>query len=170
MKIVIRVQTCALPILGDINENCDPSFHVSKSVTIVSSFDGLQSWEDPDQINKVASSQKLGMNESTVLDQGTLIGNYRITKPSHIQNPFSFAPNPSNGDLNIQLSSSDLVQTAEVVIFDLNGKVVLRVELQATSGAQSIDLTVLNNGVYVLGLRRKNGAFLSQFEKLVIQR
>lgn len=161
-----------ISVSGEINGNCDPGFRASKSIIIVRGFDGLLNEDEPDQNNEVGSSQSRGMNESANSNKSISANSPQIAiiKQAHLQDQFSFAPNPSNGNLTIQFSFPDLVQTAEAVVFDLNGSLVFRVELQGTSGTQSIDLNVLNNGVYVLGLRHKDGALLSQFERLVIQR
>jgi len=70
-------------------------------------------------------------------------------------NGFNFYPNPSNGLLNIELSSAHTTPCG-LQIIDLTGKNVFTTLLDASSGQKNkvIDLQHLPNGIYILQLEQ----------------
>lgn len=64
---------------------------------------------------------------------------------------FTISPNPAKDYVTI--TSKDNMQISEITIFDLSGKVVL----QSKNTTQSIDVSLLNSGAYLLLIEDVNG-------------
>lgn len=58
-------------------------------------------------------------------------------------------PNPTNGSINILLDDNNMIGT-EAILTDVNGKIIKTLKIVATN--QSIDLSAMVNGIYLLRL------------------
>lgn len=76
----------------------------------------------------------------------------------------SISPNPNNGKFNIELNSSEV---AEVQIFDLNGRVVYKQNIN--NALQSVNVEHLDNGCYFVQLISNSGV-RQQVQKIVISK
>ena len=75
---------------------------------------------------------------------------------------FSMYPNPTNTDLNIVLPSN--IESAQVEIYDILGKRILKKELQASFN--SLDVTHIKTGVYLIKIIGEGNSFgVKQFVK-----
>ena len=72
-----------------------------------------------------------------------------ISDHSIAKNVLSVFPNPVSGVLHINIPSSDY-KTLEIL--DLSGKLVLKKSIQNISGNESVDLSGLTSGVYVVSV------------------
>lgn len=71
---------------------------------------------------------------------------------------FSIYPNPANGFLNISYEATES-ETAQLTIFDITGKMMLQKEFNnsSTSLRNKIDISKLNQGVYVVQFKTPSG-------------
>ncbi|RYM33880.1 T9SS type A sorting domain-containing protein [Brumimicrobium glaciale] len=74
----------------------------------------------------------------------------------------SVYPNPASDALNIQLPAS--VQKAEVLIGDINGKVVLK-QILNSQGINSINIEKLEKGIYILNVIAEDNQWQEKFIK-----
>jgi len=80
----------------------------------------------------------------------------------------TLAPNPSNGQLNISIFTTESMDNANVQVFDLAGRVVFEqalgnVEAEFNTG---LDLSALENGFYFVAI--KNNSQVKQVQKIMI--
>lgn len=80
----------------------------------------------------------------------------------------TLAPNPSNGNLNISIFTTESMENANVQVFDLAGRVVFEqalgnVEAEFNTG---LDLSALENGFYFVAI--KNNSQVKQIQKIMI--
>ncbi len=89
------------------------------------------------------------------------------TKELPASNTLALSPNPAREYVNLQFDLDRAYEKAEVQIFDLNGRLVLRhlTALQQT-GELSLDLTKLQSGTYSLKLVTEDGSLT---RKLIVQ-
>ncbi|MDR2980350.1 MAG: T9SS type A sorting domain-containing protein [Bacteroidales bacterium] len=111
----------------------------------------LKSWLDPDNtgikvINGAYMKQLVGIKESQV------------------KNTIKTYPNPSNGNVTVDLG--DRVGTVKCHVFDIVGKTVYTSEFQV-SDKNTLDLSFLDNGIYVIEI--KDGQSV-QTSKLIISK
>jgi hypothetical protein len=79
-------------------------------------------------------------------------------------------PNPSNGIFNIELSCATLGVNYDVEIYDLIGKQVRVYQgLNQSNNIETVDLSLMPNGVYIIYLKNENGIILHP-EKIIIQK
>lgn len=64
-------------------------------------------------------------------------------------------PNPTSGDLNIELS--EVADIAIINIFDLQGRLVVTEQALRNSRSQKLSVTNLNNGIYFIELVKMDG-------------
>ncbi len=83
------------------------------------------------------------------------------------ENSIGIYPNPASGLLDVQWAQQ-VIGTADVTITDLAGRVVYKAEMDmAVSSAKAqLDISTLNDGVYIVTIRTGNISFNS---KLVVQ-
>lgn len=74
---------------------------------------------------------------------------------------FSIAPNPSNGIVELRISSGNKKYHLEII--DLPGKLIL--SMQDINGSQKLDLSMLAKGIYLLKVW---GEGISEVKKLII--
>jgi len=79
------------------------------------------------------------------------------------QNSFSIFPNPTNGDININMTSS--LGEGQVQIIDLNGRVVFSQEM-LLEGTLNVNASGLSRGVYLVQV---SNATVSDTAKLIIR-
>lgn len=82
----------------------------------------------------------------------------------------SLAPNPTSGQLNIHIFTSESLENANVQVFDLAGRVVYEQAFGTVDGElnSSIDLGHLQNGFYMVAI--KNNSQVKQVQKVLIAR
>jgi hypothetical protein len=80
---------------------------------------------------------------------------------------FNFYPNPTKNNINVSVNS-DVITKSEIIIYDINMKVVLQKEINVIKGNNYFELNVktLNAGVYVIGINSKG---IKTFQKLIIE-
>lgn len=76
-------------------------------------------------------------------------------------------PNPSNGNLNIELTN-ELSDPGLINIYDLSGKLLFSQEVQPFARFQKLENTALSNGTYLFQIYSRNEIIASK--KIVIQR
>ncbi len=73
------------------------------------------------------------------------------------QKLFGVYPNPTNGMINVSLANTE-IKTFEISVVDLPGKTVLSKKVNSPkSGIETIDLSSLPNGIYILKLKSDKG-------------
>lgn len=84
-------------------------------------------------------------------------------------NALSIVPVPANQQVSLGFSSL-IPQEIVINVTDITGKLVLVKQLETTAGQQEVELDVnrLNDGVYIVQLRKANGEVLTK--RMVIQR
>ncbi len=81
------------------------------------------------------------------------------------QNAIEIYPNPSNGTFRVSLGDGQLAKNYDLIIFDVFGRIAK--QAGNITNDQQIDCSNLNNGVYLLQLR-KNNIVIGQ-KKIIIQ-
>ena len=61
-------------------------------------------------------------------------------------------PNPTQKVLNVAYTLAAEYRNGEVIVFDLNGRELLRQSISATSGTITLDVQALRNGRYITKL------------------
>ncbi len=88
------------------------------------------------------------------------------TAPENI----TLSPNPSNGIVQIQYSLEDKKgQTAQLDIYDLNGRLMSHFESDLASGAWTTSVKDWNPGLYLVSLRDNTGRIIYT-QKLVVEK
>jgi hypothetical protein len=123
-------------------------------------------------IRKFGNGKVLGFNESGNYTSGTnslsnanfhkLIVNFinwtgttgTVSKLNNTS--ISIAPNPNNGAFSIQNDKNIVFETLSVQ--DISGRIVATVALQNTNGAQDVNLSKLDKGVYFVTATSKEGS------------
>lgn len=82
----------------------------------------------------------------------------------------SLAPNPTSGQLNIHIFTSESLENTNVQVFDLAGRVVYEQALGTVDSELNtgIDLSHLQNGFYMVAI--KNNSQVKQVQKVLIAR
>lgn len=75
-------------------------------------------------------------------------------------------PNPSSNEFTFQYTLQKHKNSGELLIYDLNGKVVKTVPVTSEKGSVSINMNDLSSGVYVFKL--KCGDIISSSQKLIL--
>jgi hypothetical protein len=75
----------------------------------------------------------------------------RTVKGMSAENDFTVFPNPSTG--NTKVTISDISEPTDVQLVDLSGRVIRSLSL---NNSQGINLTNMQNGVYLVRIIRKN--------------
>jgi hypothetical protein len=102
-----------------------------------------------DQNNsKVVSEYRLKMID---LDGQFKYSEVRTVKGMSAENDFTVFPNPSTG--NTKVTISDISEPTDVQLVDLSGRVIRSLSL---NNSQGINLTNMQNGVYLVRIIRKN--------------
>lgn len=81
-----------------------------------------------------------------------------------LSNAFQFYPNPSNGNITVEVNDLWVNEKTKMVITDLSGKEILQSDINATS--TNLDLSAFSEGIYFLQLV-KNGVVV-EVKKLVV--
>ena len=79
---------------------------------------------------------------------------------NELEKAISIFPNPVNGILKIDVKSSNIKLT-EVAVSDLQGKILLT----KTSGFNSIDMSKLSSGLYLVKIKTVNSSILKKVIK-----
>lgn len=88
-------------------------------------------------------------------DRSTLnIDNYNLTSDNA-----KIFPNPVNDILNVKLSNTNQLQSIQVV--DLNGRIILNIDRPSNT----IDMSSLQSGLYILNIDTSNGNITKRFIK-----
>ncbi len=95
--------------------------------------------------------------DDVILELDTIIGIEEVNKGN-----FQLYPNPTTK--NISIRSPQLIQ--ELSVLDISGKIVLKQNSFSTSAW--LDLTALENGIYFVQCKFKNGA--ESYKKMVLQK
>lgn len=99
--------------------------------------------KDDNRFEVIFSDKSSGLNESNSMINTTL----------------SVYPNPATDVLNISLSNGTTIET--VNIYNVSGKLVNNIKLNGNQ----IDISQLNNGVYMVEVLTPNGTFKTKFVK-----
>ena len=75
-------------------------------------------------------------------------------------------PNPSSNEFTFQYTLPKHKNSGELLIYDLNGKVVRTVPVTSEKNSVSINMNDLSSGVYVFKL--KCGDIISSSQKLIL--
>lgn len=84
------------------------------------------------------------------LVRGAGVGVYNID----FKNNFNIYPNPTQTELNIK--SNDLIGTLDVKLYSITGKLLIDENMEASTN-NKIDVSHLQDGVYMLSIEGKNG-------------
>ncbi|MCF7560274.1 spondin domain-containing protein [Sabulilitoribacter multivorans] len=98
---------------------------------------------------------------------GTLTFTYNSSTLSNNNNAFEtikIYPNPTNG--NITISNIKNIELSTVQVYNVLGRLIKEISLKNGLNKVNLDLTSLNQGVYLLSLNDSNGR--SKTQKLVI--
>lgn len=80
-----------------------------------------------------------------------------ITNPEISNGSFEIYPNPVHDRLNLIFSKDDNIQTAEISVIGIDGKVVYSGHLQELNKAEyQLNTTNWSNGIYILRLNNGN--------------
>lgn len=105
---------------------------------------------DGDQDMLTISSDKIAWHENFTI----------LSAPVVSKNNFSIYPNPSNEKLYFDLETNTI---QHLQIFDITGKTIL--EETNIPTPESIDISTLKSGIYVLSIETDKGVFTSKFVK-----
>lgn len=78
-------------------------------------------------------------------------------------NVLSIYPNPATDNVNIQLPATG--ENFSLVLFDLNGKQILKREITADSTNYSLNINKLTSGMYIVSLFNNNGTYTGKIIK-----
>lgn len=138
-------------------------WHNSAAVNTYTMFQApiaYQSTEDPDTLLVVALSSagmiSGGTNSTLWIDDVNLEFGAGVNAVA--LNDLRVYPNPTQNMLHLNISSN---QHAEAYIFDLSGRLVTSLKV----AGNSVDVTMLNSGQYILELRSNSGVMRSTFAK-----
>jgi Secretion system C-terminal sorting domain len=95
-------------------------------------------------------------------DQNRIVKNKILT-----QNWFSFLPNPADDKISIILSENTESLPSVISVYNTAGVLVLQSNLTSNTVSSIIDISTLNDGVYLISIQNKNGR---NTQKLVVQR
>jgi hypothetical protein len=65
---------------------------------------------------------------------------------------FNLYPNPSNGNTNILYMSDENIVQAEIQIFDITGKLVIKQSIKVNSSTNIVETEFLRSGLYLVNL------------------
>ena len=109
-------------------------------------------YTDPN-IDRLGSSVMFYRLKQTDLDGSFRYSNIvRLNYNRNGSTPSIVYPNPTTGLVHVLVGDKDLVGT-EAVVTDMNGRVLQRLKITAQS--QSIDLSAMPNGLYLVRLENK---------------
>ncbi len=77
----------------------------------------------------------------------------------------SIYPNPAKDEVNIAVDG--LTNDATATIFDMQGKIVYKATVSATTGKTTVDVSTLTDGTYVVSIVSKD---INRVERLIIKR
>ncbi|MAC96302.1 MAG: hypothetical protein CMC96_12480 [Flavobacteriales bacterium] len=122
-----------------------------------------------------SSNNMLGQNwiASATAIQGQIINGFQVygtpgsgpisvgikSFENNNQNHFNFYPNPTDGQLTIQVNSSTSIKNTPLQVFDLSGKVVF--ERFISNQKTTLNLNELSNGIYFIRIE-------NEMKKLII--
>ncbi len=75
-----------------------------------------------------------------------------VTEPILTSTLFKLYPNPTNGVTHLYFTSDAIYTNAEVVVFDITGKIILTQKLDMNSAAQTIQTQGFTAGLYLVNL------------------
>ena len=100
-----------------------------------------------------------------------IIGTFKITLESVLDinkinnvNNVKVYPNPTNG--NITISNFQNIESNTITIYNVLGKLVKQISVRQNPSKLNLDLSALDDGVYLIKVLDKNGA--SKTQKLII--
>ncbi len=73
-------------------------------------------------------------------------------------------PNPASGIVNISLAN--IYDNQNVEIYDITGRLINKLELKNNSTTQQIDISSLNQGIYLVKVIQGNNSYS---EKLIVK-
>ena len=76
---------------------------------------------------------------------------------------FHISPNPVNNILSIEVAS---IQSYEVKILDLAGKMIISAQFDGGFGTKNINTSTLPKGIYIIKIQNDNRSFSKQFIKI----
>jgi len=151
------------------------SYYKTKYFVVEKSLDGIY-WEDVGKIpleNKESSSNTYSISDDSPFSG---ISYYKLSEVDINDNitPYSISmlemessnnlkiyPNPSHGELNIEVTAESEASTFE--LSDVHGK--LRYKIQLSSGVHTLEKIVIESGIYIARLKT-NRTFTTQ--KIVV--
>lgn len=87
-----------------------------------------------------------------------------LSVESNEMNLFSLYPNPASGLVNISLVN--VSDNQKVEIYDISGRLINEVKLNSNSTTQQIDISTLNQGIYLVKVIQGNNSYT---EKLIVK-
>jgi len=110
-------------------------------------------------------SMRDGVGEGTLSKENTNIKAMNIT-PLSINNIY---PNPLYNDiLNVEITSVSNVNTANIIIYDISGRLIINKFTELTTGINKmkIDTTLLSSGVYIIEVSSGENKVSSKFVRV----
>ncbi len=93
-------------------------------------------------------------SSGTILIKGSM---HQLPEESHSDNSFYCFPNPSSGEVWIDLPDMGL-NPMEILVFDISGRLVLRSNIHSGNPV-SLDISILDDGVYILELINEKASY-----------
>jgi hypothetical protein len=91
---------------------------------------------------------------------------YKTDSTTHISelnaNEVTVYPNPTNNSLKINTANSNI---NEIVVYDINGRIMKRVILKTAEASTTLDVQNLNSGQYILNIYSDKGVLSTKFFK-----
>lgn len=153
----VTIATLKFNVLGDFEEVSMIWGREGKSETYATAFVEIAEWEAPLKTSTALIDEYIDFNLS--LSSLSLDG---------ISYDISVGPNPSSDFIEIKTDKT-LASDVQLLVRDLGGKLIKKVQLKKGSNVYNIDISTLQSASYILDLRdHTNAALVSQ--KIVVAR
>jgi Secretion system C-terminal sorting domain len=104
-------------------------------------------------VNSAIAQSKTGSPDSTPIVMRTVAGSSQSSEEIKIH----VYPSPTSGRITVKFESDGKI-AEEVLVMDMQGRIILRDQLDGSSSfAKEINLEALDNGIYLLNIKNKEG-------------
>ena len=104
-------------------------------------------------VNSAIAQSKTGSPDSTPIVMRTIAGSSQSSEEMKLH----VYPCPTSGKITVKFESDGKI-AEEVLVMDMQGRIILRDQLDGSSSfAKEFNLEALDNGIYLLNIKNKEG-------------
>ena len=104
-------------------------------------------------VNSAIAQSKTGTPDTTPIVMRTIAGSSQSSEEMKL----NVYPSPTSGKITVTFESDGKI-AEEVLVMDMQGRIILRDQLDSSSSfAKEFNLEALDNGIYLLNIMNKEG-------------